>query len=67
MKTTQKSRAWGAWRLLGTMVALLATSLMQGAQVSFSSTLSIKPTDWTNTVSLQQFDSSWGTLQAVTI
>jgi hypothetical protein len=49
------------------MVALLATSLMQGAQVSFSSTLSIKPTDWTNTVSLQQFDSSWGTLQAVTI
>jgi hypothetical protein len=49
-----------------TLLALASTSA-SAAQVSYTSTLSIKPTGWTNTVSLPQFDPALGTLLGVSL
>lgn len=67
MKTTQKSRAWGAWHSAGMMLLMAAAILGEAAQISYSTALSIRPTGWTNTWSLPQFDPALGTLQAVQI
>jgi|GEM_PF-5327759 len=68
MKTLNSIRAGLAPGLAGvlTLLALAGTSA-SGAQVSYTSTLAIKPTGWTNTVSLPQFDPAYGTLLGVTL
>jgi hypothetical protein len=65
---TPSALAWGL-RFLFALLAAVAVLRppAEAAQVTYSTTVAIQRTPWTNTVTLPQFDPFLGTLQGVTV
>lgn len=67
MNTYESFRSPSRKRLSGVLAVLLAAEAASAGQLWHTATLSIQYTDWTNTISLPQFDPAYGTLTGVTI